>query len=200
MRNGDRLRTIFDPDIDNDIGNPSGRTNSNSIEDMIGIPDAPNSSLFDILVTGYDSTGVLPNADGGLAERMEWIATNIATPTDVWSPEDPQSGDITLTNMNQWYSVFTAYTSTDYVIKGDITLDFPANQTYEVRMTRHDAAASSGAVATFIIGANTEARTFIVDPTEYLDIECRCTTAAGQVVDYYRAFEYAENSGIPAPT
>jgi hypothetical protein len=63
--------------VQTDLGNPSARTNFQDIENMIGIPDAVNSNLDDMLRTGYDSTAIAANADGSVMERLENIqATN----------------------------------------------------------------------------------------------------------------------------
>lgn len=65
-----------------DVGDPSARTNFQNLEDMIGIPDAANSNLDDILRTGYDSTAITANADGSVLERLEDLkAKSDGTPT-----------------------------------------------------------------------------------------------------------------------
>ena len=110
------------------------------------------------------------------------------------STVDPQTGTATLTLQNTWYPVFAAYTSTDYVIEGDVSINFPAAQTYEVRATRHNAARDpSPPTNTGNIAAGENSRPFVYSPTEYLLIEVQCTTAAGQVVTYDRCFKFAEN-------
>ena len=53
------------------IGRPDDRANFTSIETMIGIPDAANSCLDDMLRTGYDSSAITANHDGSMAERLE---------------------------------------------------------------------------------------------------------------------------------
>jgi len=68
--------------IQTDIGDPSARTNFKDIEDMIGIPDAANSCLDDMLRTGYDSTAITSNNDGSVMERLEWVSANIPSLTD----------------------------------------------------------------------------------------------------------------------
>ncbi len=55
------------------IGRPDDRTNFQDIETMIGIPDAANSSVDDILRTGYDSSGQAANEDGAIIERLEQV-------------------------------------------------------------------------------------------------------------------------------
>ncbi len=59
--------------VQTDIGDPSARTNFKSLETMIGIPDAANSCVDDILRTGYDSTAITANADGSVLERLEFV-------------------------------------------------------------------------------------------------------------------------------
>jgi len=117
-----------------------------------------------------------------------------------WTPESPQTGTVTLTAQNTWYSAFTAYTSTDYTIQGTVTLDFPINQTYEVRITRHAAGRNPGATAQYVIGGTAESRTFEVGHTQYLDVEVRCTTAAGIVPTWDRSLIFSTDSGAIAPT
>lgn len=60
-------------DIQTDIGDPSARTNFPSIETMIGVPDAANSNLSDMIYTGFDSSAVVPGANGSVMERLEVI-------------------------------------------------------------------------------------------------------------------------------
>jgi len=67
-------------DIQTDIGDPSARTNFKSLETMIGIPDAANSCLDDMLRTGYDSTPTVGSADGSVLERLEFIQASLASP------------------------------------------------------------------------------------------------------------------------
>ena len=74
-------------DVQADVGDPSTRTNFQDIEDMIGIPDAANSSLDDILRTGFDSSGISANADGSIMERAEYLADLIdAVQADLGNP------------------------------------------------------------------------------------------------------------------
>jgi hypothetical protein len=63
--------------IQADIGDPSSRTNFQNLEDMIGIPDAANSSVDDILRTGFDSTSITSNGDGSILEREEYIQDEV---------------------------------------------------------------------------------------------------------------------------
>lgn len=60
-----------------DIGNPSARTNFQNLEDMIGIPDAADSSLDDILRTGFDSSGISADEDGAIIEILKYIIDNL---------------------------------------------------------------------------------------------------------------------------
>jgi len=60
-----------------DLGNPSARTNHQDIENMIGVPDTANSSLDDMIRTGYDSTAVTANRDGSLMERSEYTQIQV---------------------------------------------------------------------------------------------------------------------------
>lgn len=59
--------------IQEDIGDPSARTNDDSLQTMIGVPDAANSTLDDMLRTGYDSSGAANNADGSVLERLQHV-------------------------------------------------------------------------------------------------------------------------------
>jgi len=59
--------------IQADVGNPSARTNFTDLENMIGVPDAANSNLDDMLRTGFDSSAITSNADGSVMERLEYI-------------------------------------------------------------------------------------------------------------------------------
>jgi len=63
--------------IQADVGNASTRTNFQSLEAMIGIPDAANSSLDDIVRTGYDSTAIAANANGSLMELLKYLKDTI---------------------------------------------------------------------------------------------------------------------------
>lgn len=67
-------------DIQADIGDPSARTNEQSLEAMIGIPDAANSSLGEMIYTGFDSSAVVPGANGSVMERLEVIQAALASP------------------------------------------------------------------------------------------------------------------------
>lgn len=60
-----------------DLGNPSARTNHQDIENMIGVPDTANSSLDDMIRTGYDSTAIAANRDGSLMERQEFTQIQV---------------------------------------------------------------------------------------------------------------------------
>lgn len=68
--------------IQTDIGDPSARANFSSIETMIGVPDAVNSSLDDMLRTGFDSTAVGANIDGSVMERLEDIVVKVTAVDD----------------------------------------------------------------------------------------------------------------------
>jgi hypothetical protein len=59
--------------IQADMGNPSARTNFQTVEAMIGIPDAANSNVDDMLRTGFDSTTIAANEDGSTMERLEQL-------------------------------------------------------------------------------------------------------------------------------
>jgi len=54
--------------IQADIGDPSARTNFQTVEAMIGVPDAVNSSLDDIVRTGLNSSAITNNFDGAILE------------------------------------------------------------------------------------------------------------------------------------
>lgn len=56
-----------------DVGDPSARTNFQSLETMLGMPDAANSNLDDMIRTGFDSTAITVNPDGSVMERLETI-------------------------------------------------------------------------------------------------------------------------------
>ena len=75
--------------IQADIGDPSSRTNFQDIENMIGIPDAANSNLNDMLNTGFDSSGLTANEDGSIIERLEQIqeSVNVGTGTSLAANE-----------------------------------------------------------------------------------------------------------------
>ncbi|MFA5695921.1 MAG: hypothetical protein WC917_00445 [Bacilli bacterium] len=70
------LQTVADA-IQVDIGNPSARTNFKSIETMLGIPDAANSCVDDILRTGFDSTGITANVNGSVLELLKYLKDHI---------------------------------------------------------------------------------------------------------------------------
>lgn len=72
------IDTVVDA-IQVDVGNPSARVNFSSLETMIGVPDAANSNVDDILRTGLDSTAIGSNADGSIIEREEYIQVQIGT-------------------------------------------------------------------------------------------------------------------------
>lgn len=89
-----------------DVGDPSARTNFQSLETMIGIPDAANSNLDDILRTGFDSTSISSNADGSILERLEElrnlieIAGGAPLPafTEFWETETIEADVWTITS------------------------------------------------------------------------------------------------------
>ena len=56
-----------------DIGDPSARTNFKTLEALLGLPDAANSSLDDMIRTGFDSSGVTPNNNGSVMELLKTI-------------------------------------------------------------------------------------------------------------------------------
>jgi len=62
--------------IQTDIGNPSARTNFQTLEAMIGIPDAANSNLDDLIRGGYDSTADTANLNGGVIPLLKYLAAN----------------------------------------------------------------------------------------------------------------------------
>jgi hypothetical protein len=64
--------------IQADIGDPSSRANFQSLMAMVGIPDAANSCVDDILRTGFDSSAIAANADGSVMEREEAIKDQIS--------------------------------------------------------------------------------------------------------------------------
>lgn len=64
--------------IQADLGNPSARANFQDIEDMIGIPDAANSNVDDILRTGFNSSAITRNVDGSVLERLEDIKEDLS--------------------------------------------------------------------------------------------------------------------------
>jgi|GEM_PF-2220373 len=57
--------------IQADIGDPSARTNFKSLEAILGLPDAVNSNLDDMLRTGFDSSAITADNDGSIMERLE---------------------------------------------------------------------------------------------------------------------------------
>jgi len=59
--------------IQTDVGDPSTRTNFKSLEAMIGIVDAANSCLDDLIRTGYDSSAIGNDEDGSIMERLEGL-------------------------------------------------------------------------------------------------------------------------------
>jgi len=59
--------------IQTDLGNPSVRTNFQSVETMLGMPDAANSNLDDMIRTGFDSTTVTRNQNGSVMEMLKAI-------------------------------------------------------------------------------------------------------------------------------
>lgn len=71
--------------VSNNIGQPQSRTNFQSLETMVGVPDAANSNVDDLLRTGFDSTGLTANEDGSIIERLEQIqeAVNRGTGTSL---------------------------------------------------------------------------------------------------------------------
>jgi len=64
-------------DAQADIGDPSARANFKSLETMIGVPDAVNSNLDDLIRTGYDSTAITANANGSVIEQLKFLQSNI---------------------------------------------------------------------------------------------------------------------------
>ncbi len=59
--------------IQADVGDASARSNFPSLNAMIGVPDAVNSCLDDMIRTGFDSTAITSNANGSVMERLETI-------------------------------------------------------------------------------------------------------------------------------
>lgn len=60
--------------ISDNVGQPQSRTNFQSLETMLGVPDAANSNLDDIVRTGFDSSAITANVDGSVLERLEGLA------------------------------------------------------------------------------------------------------------------------------
>jgi len=65
--------------IQTDIGDPSARTNFKSLEAMLGLVDDTNSSLDDILRTGFDSSTIGNDEDGSIMERLEGLKDRLTT-------------------------------------------------------------------------------------------------------------------------
>jgi hypothetical protein len=65
--------------IQSDIGDPSARTNFKSIEAMLGMVDAANSCLDDMLRTGFDSSAITNDEDGSIMERLEGLKDRMST-------------------------------------------------------------------------------------------------------------------------
>src|SRR4030042_373221 len=65
--------------IQADIGDPSARTKFKSIEAMLGIVDAANSCLDDLLRTGFDSSAITNDEDGSIMERLEGLKDRLTT-------------------------------------------------------------------------------------------------------------------------
>jgi len=63
--------------IDANVGDPSARTNFQSLEAMIGIPDAANSCLDDIIRSGFDSTAITANLNGSALEILKYISSSL---------------------------------------------------------------------------------------------------------------------------
>lgn len=57
--------------ISDNVGQPQDRANFQSLEAMLGLPDAADSNLDDMLRTGFDSSAVTANEDGSVMERLE---------------------------------------------------------------------------------------------------------------------------------
>ncbi len=90
-------------DVQADVGNPSVRTNFQTLEAMLGLPDAVNSSLDDMLRTGMDSSAVSANLDGSILEVLNYIIENmggthalvstVGTDTQNWNTQTGSSGE-----------------------------------------------------------------------------------------------------------
>ncbi len=86
-----------------DIGNPSARSNFQTVEAMLGMPDAANSSLDDIIRTGFDSSGISADIDGGVLELLNYIIENmggihtlasiVGTENQNWNTQTGSSGE-----------------------------------------------------------------------------------------------------------
>ena len=59
--------------INSNIGNPSARTNSKSIEALLGLPDTVGQTLYNIFnQNGYDSSSVISAATGSIFQRLAY--------------------------------------------------------------------------------------------------------------------------------
>ena len=87
--------------IRSNIGNPEARTNFQDLENMIGIPDAADSNLDDMLRTGFDSGAITADAAGSVLEREQFLQEGLATVqgdiTDIKAVTDviPDAGALT---------------------------------------------------------------------------------------------------------
>ncbi len=66
--------------IQDDLGNPSARSNAQSIETMLGIPDAGNSTVYDFINGNADTSATAPAANGSIVGRLEVIQAALASP------------------------------------------------------------------------------------------------------------------------
>ena len=200
---GDDFNRLGQYLIDGTAGAEAGSTlpAGKSLIDIVGTEyvDAGGNPDVDT-IRNHLQAGLLNGTGTPLPENTSIYDVIVALIASAWKVEDPQTGTIVLTTQNTWYSIFTAYTSTTYVIKGAVSMAFPASQTYELRVTYANSGRSNGPITTYIIGAADLQRTIQILQTEYVDIELRCTTAGAQTVTYDRAFEYATNSTAIAPT
>ncbi len=78
--NNASLLTVVEPTvaaIQTDLGNPSARTNFQTLEAILGLPDAASSSLDDMVRTGFDSSGISADLDGSILEVLNYIIENM---------------------------------------------------------------------------------------------------------------------------
>jgi len=63
--------------LQTDLGDPSTRTNFKTIESLIGVPDAANSCLDDMLRTGFNSGSVTSASAGSVMEMLKFIISKV---------------------------------------------------------------------------------------------------------------------------
>jgi hypothetical protein len=141
---------------------------------------------------------IISMAGGSGAEITAILADTDELQLAVEKIEETQTGSEDLGAIDNWVTLFE-YTSTDYQVYGDLSINFPISQTYQVEITTDDVTDGPEPYADPVIDATNTKRTYQVLPTQYLKVRARCRTAISQTVEWRRKLKFRLHSGATAP-